>query len=60
MLEGLNELEAFERGQCRAYASLQSVVWRLFCKRADCGLAESWEVMREMIHAETSSEPKKT
>lgn len=58
MLEGLNDMKAFERGQCLAYASLQSVVWKLFCKRADCDLADSWAVMREVIDGETSSEPK--
>jgi hypothetical protein len=55
MLEGLNDMEAFESGQCLAYASLQSVVWKLFCKRADCDLADSWSIMREMIEGETDS-----
>jgi hypothetical protein len=49
MLDGLNDLHDFERGQSMAYASLQSVVWNLFCKRAECNLADSWAIMKEMI-----------
>lgn len=60
MLEGLNDMEAFEKGQCQAYASLQSVVWKLFCKRAECDLADSWTVMREMIEGETDLDSDKT
>lgn len=59
MLEGLNELAAYERGQCRAYASLQSVVWTLFCKKADCDMVDSWAVMREMIDGERDPDPGK-
>lgn len=60
MLEGLNELEAFEKGQCRAHASLQSVVWKLFCKKADCDMIDSWDRMREMIDGESDSDPNKS
>ena len=60
MLEGLNDMEAFEKGQCEAYASLQSVVWKMFCKRAECDLADSWAIMRDMIEGETETDPDKT
>ena len=49
MLEGLKELESYERGHLTAYASLQSVVWRVFCKKAECEIADSWIVARVMI-----------
>lgn len=60
MLEGLNELGEFEKGQCRAYSSLQSVVWALFCKKADCAMADSWTIMREMIDGEGVTDSGKT
>jgi hypothetical protein len=49
MLEGLNDMEAFERGHSMAYASLQSVLWKLFCKKAECDLADSWAISRDFV-----------
>jgi hypothetical protein len=49
MQEGINNMQAFERGESLVYASLQSAVWKLFCKRAGCNLADIWTVMKSVI-----------
>jgi hypothetical protein len=55
MLEGLNDMEAFERGQSMAYASLQSVVWNVFCKKAECDLADSWNIIQDIVEEQLVS-----
>jgi hypothetical protein len=49
---GLDDMNAFELGYTMAFASLQSVVWRIFCKKANCSLQESWTSAKEMVEAE--------
>lgn len=49
MQEGISDMQAFERGESLVYASLQSAVWKLFCKRAGCNLADIWTVMKGVI-----------
>lgn len=49
MLEGLEDMEAFETTQTMAFASLQSVVWHLFCRKVECDLEDSWAIMGEVI-----------
>jgi len=46
---GLNELRDFEEGHNQAYSSLQSVLWLLFCKKANCPLAHRWETALNVI-----------
>ncbi|PBP17258.1 putative integral membrane protein duf125 [Diplocarpon rosae] len=46
---GLDNMNAYEMGYTMAYASLQSVVWRVFCRKVDCNLQNSWQVAKEMI-----------
>ncbi len=38
----------------RSYASLQSVVWHVFCRKVDCTMADSWNVAREMVETRMS------
>jgi hypothetical protein len=45
-------MNAFELGYTMAFASLQSVVWRIFCKKANCSLQESWTSAKETVEAE--------
>ncbi|PVH87171.1 hypothetical protein DL98DRAFT_510030 [Cadophora sp. DSE1049] len=47
MQNGLDNMNAYEMGYTMSYASLQSVVWRVFCKKIDCSLQDSWNVARE-------------
>jgi hypothetical protein len=49
---GLDDMNAFELGYTMAFASLQSVVWRIFCKKANCSLQESWTSAKETVEAE--------
>jgi hypothetical protein len=48
-------MEAFERGQSMAYASLQSVVWNVFCKKAECDLADSWNIIQDIVEEQLVS-----
>jgi len=45
-------MNAFELGYTMSFASLQSVVWRVFCKKASCSLQDSWVPAKELIEAE--------
>lgn len=45
-------MNAFELGYTMAFASLQSVVWRIFCRKVNCGSQGSWTPAKEMIEAE--------
>ncbi len=50
--EGLDNMNAFEMGYTMSYASLQSVVWRVFCRRVDCTLQDSWKVAKDMVEVQ--------
>jgi hypothetical protein len=52
---GLDNMEAFESGQFMAYASLQSVVWHCFCKKANCSLYDSWDTAKGIVELEMAS-----
>ncbi|KAH7403328.1 hypothetical protein BKA64DRAFT_641325 [Cadophora sp. MPI-SDFR-AT-0126] len=52
MQHGLDNMNAYEMGYTMSYASLQSVVWRVFCKKIDCSLQDSWNVARERVEAQ--------
>lgn len=47
--EGLDDLEVYEGGLTMAYASLQSVVWRKFCRKMECASEDSWEVAKQTV-----------
>ncbi|CAL3963795.1 unnamed protein product [Diplocarpon coronariae] len=46
---GLDNMNAYEMGYTMAYASLQSIVWRVFSKKVDCTLQNSWQVSKGII-----------
>ncbi|KAE9376918.1 hypothetical protein N431DRAFT_480062 [Stipitochalara longipes BDJ] len=50
--QGLDDMNAFELGYTMSFASLQSVVWRMFCKKASCSLQHSWIPAKELIETE--------
>lgn len=50
--EGLDNMNAFELGYTMSYASLQSVVWKVFCKKESCSKAESWAMAKESVESE--------
>ncbi|KAH8809733.1 hypothetical protein F5882DRAFT_390550 [Hyaloscypha sp. PMI_1271] len=50
--QGLDDMNAFELGYTMSFASLQSVVWRIFCKKANCSLQDSWTPAKAIIEAE--------
>ncbi|KAH9210556.1 hypothetical protein DL95DRAFT_448709 [Leptodontidium sp. 2 PMI_412] len=49
---GLDNMNAYEMGYTMSYASLQSVVWRVFCKKTGCSLQDSWNVARELVEVQ--------
>jgi hypothetical protein len=49
--QGLDDMNAFELGYTMSFASLQSVVWRIFCNKASCSLQDSWTPAKEMIES---------
>lgn len=53
--KALADMEAFETGKTRGYASLQSVLWKLFCARKECDMFDSWEEARETVEMEMLS-----
>ncbi|KAG0650044.1 hypothetical protein D0Z07_3856 [Hyphodiscus hymeniophilus] len=53
--DALADMEAFETGSVQGYASLQSVLWKLFCARTECHVFDSWEEAREMVEVEMMS-----
>ena len=55
MQKGLDNMEAFERGQMMTYASLQSVVWHCFCRKAHCSLHDSWDTAKGLVELEMAS-----
>ena len=50
--DALEDMEAFETGRVQGYASLQSVLWKLFCVRKECDMIDSWEEARETVEIE--------
>lgn len=46
---GLDDMNAFELGHTMSFASLQSVVWRVFCRKADCSMQDSWDRAKELV-----------
>lgn len=46
---GLDDMNAFELGHTMSFASLQSVVWRVFCRKAGCTLEDSWVTAKSMV-----------
>jgi len=50
--EGLNNMTAFELGYTMSYASLQSVVWNVFCRKTNCSLQDSWIIAKEIVQSE--------
>jgi len=53
--QGLDDMNAFELGYTMSFASLQSVVWRIFCKKANCSLQDSWTPAKKMIESEMAA-----
>ncbi len=52
MEQGLANMDAFELGHTMSYASLQSVVWKLFCRKKGCDLGRSWREAKELVENE--------
>lgn len=55
ILEGLDNMNAFELGYTMSFASLQSVVWRIFRKKEGCTDRDSWTVAKEIVVSEMLS-----
>jgi hypothetical protein len=55
IFEALADMEAFETGKTQGYASLQSVLWKLFCARKECNMFDSWEEARLTVEMEMLS-----
>jgi hypothetical protein len=53
--EGLDNMNAFEMGYTMSFASLQSVVWKVFCRKRNLGIARSWTLAKEMVEIEMES-----
>jgi hypothetical protein len=53
--QGLKDMEDFETGRCEGYASLQSVLWKLFCAREECDIFNSWEIAKELVEKQMIS-----
>jgi hypothetical protein len=52
MTQALADMEAFETGRRVGYASLQSVLWKLFCVRKECDIFDSWEEAKDAVEIE--------
>ncbi|RKF83020.1 putative integral membrane protein duf125 [Golovinomyces cichoracearum] len=50
--EGLENLNSFELGYTMSYASLQSVVWRVFMQKYGCSGKESWIIAKGLVENE--------
>ncbi|TVY46098.1 hypothetical protein LSUB1_G000028 [Lachnellula subtilissima] len=48
---GLDDMNAFELGYTMSYASLQSVVWKVFCRKTNCALQDSWNEARKLVES---------
>jgi hypothetical protein len=49
MEDGLKNMNAFERGELSAHASLQSIVWKVFCEKANCHRLNSWDMAIDLL-----------
>lgn len=47
--EGLDNMNAFELGYTMSFASLQSVVWKSFCRKESCTHDDKWKVAKELV-----------
>ena len=50
--DALEDMKAFESGRSQGYASLQSVLWKLYCARTEYNIFDSWEVARKTVEIE--------
>lgn len=55
MQQGLDNMNAFEMGYTMAFASLQSVVWRIFCRKMNCSMGISWIEARQIVETEMAA-----
>jgi hypothetical protein len=46
---GLDEMNEYELGNIMSYASLQSVVWKVFCRKAKCTMQDRWTEARQLV-----------
>ncbi|KAF8867024.1 hypothetical protein BDZ45DRAFT_777 [Acephala macrosclerotiorum] len=53
--DGLHNMNAFELGYTMSFASLQSVVWNVFCRKEKCSPADRWMVAKEVVENEMQS-----
>ncbi|EPE31547.1 hypothetical protein GLAREA_12303 [Glarea lozoyensis ATCC 20868] len=47
--KGLDEMNEFELGNIMSYASLQSVVWKAFCRKRGCTMSDRWTEARGCV-----------
>lgn len=52
---GGDNMNAFEMGRTMSYASLQSVVWKVFCKKMNLAITGSWTLAKQMVEMEMES-----
>ncbi|TQS37233.1 hypothetical protein Golomagni_02301 [Golovinomyces magnicellulatus] len=50
--DGLENMNAFELGYTMSYASLQSVVWRVFIQKYGCSSKDSWIIAKGLVEKE--------
>lgn len=50
--QGIEDLRSFELGYAMAYASLQSVGWKVFSQKMGCILANVWVEAKKLIEVE--------
>lgn len=50
--DGLDNMNAFELGYTMSFASLQSVVWNVFCRKEKCTPADRWVMAKEVVENE--------
>jgi hypothetical protein len=47
--EGIDDMNAFELGYTMSFASLQSVVWKVFRTKINCSRPDSWREAQCLI-----------
>ncbi len=47
--KGLDDMNAFELGYTMSFASLQSVVWKVFCEKHGCSTQDRWAKVKEVV-----------
>lgn len=50
--QGLDEMNEYELGNIMSYASLQSVVWKVFCRKRGCTMQDRWTEARALVEEE--------